>query len=154
MRGFRQGKRQTPQPRLNAGFGGRFGQLQLQAGEREVGCLAPTPGFTSSGNAGRSRPCGLRKAAKLRWVACASCFEIVGCCAGFSLRSGALTGGDDVVQELRRKTRKKPCVKGRIGKTRRESAGYSLWVVVLMLLTEQGGDCNGKETSQRRRQHP
>ena len=34
------------------------------------------------------------------------------------------------------------------------SAGYSLCVVVLMLLTEQGGDCNGKETGQRRRQHP
>ena len=42
---------------------------------------------------------------------------------------------------------KKPCVKGRIGKTRRESPGYSLYVVVLMVLTEQGGDCNGKETS-------
>ena len=61
-----------------------FGQLQLQAGEREVGCLAPTPGFTSSGNAGRSRPCGLRGTANLRWVACASCFDLVGCSAYFA----------------------------------------------------------------------
>lgn len=79
-----------------------------------MGCLAPTPGFTSPGNAGRSRPSGLRNAEKLRWVACASGFEIVGCCAGFALGSGALTGVDDVVQELRRKTMKKRGAKGRI----------------------------------------
>ena len=100
-----------------------------------MGCLAPTPGFTSSGNAGRSRGCGLRNAEKLRWVACASCFEIVGCCDGFAQYFGALTAVAAGVQKLRRKTRKKLRVKGRIGKTRRESPGYSLWVVVLMLLT-------------------
>ena len=76
---------------------GRFGQLQLQAGEREVGCLAPTPGFTSSGNAGRSRGCGLRGTENLGWVASASCFEIVGCYAGFPLHSGSLTGVAAVV---------------------------------------------------------
>ena len=74
--------------RIQAGFG----QLQLQAGEREVGCLAPTPGFTSSGNAGRSRGCGHRGTGNLRWVACASCFEIVGCSAWFARYFGALTG--------------------------------------------------------------
>ena len=102
-----------------------------------MGCLSPTPGFTSSGNAGRSRPGGLRNAAKLRWVASASGFEIVGCCDGFSLRFRALTAVVAFMQKLRRKTMKKPCVKGRIGKTRRESPGYSLWVVVLMLLTKE-----------------
>ena len=112
VRGFQRGKRQTPQARF-APDGGRFRQLQLQAGEREVGCLAPTPGFTSSGNAGRSRGCGPRGAAKLRWVAWASSFEIVGCYAGFSLCSGALTGVAALEQELRRKTMKKPRVKGR-----------------------------------------
>ena len=61
----------------------------------------------------------------------------MGCCDGFSLCSGALTGVADVVQKLRRKTRKKLRVKGRIGKTRRESPGYSLWVVVLVLLTKE-----------------
>ena len=102
-----------------------------------MGCLAPTPGFTSSGNAGRSRPCGLRGIANLKWVASASCFEIVGCCDGFSLCFRALTAVAAFMQKLRRKTMKKPCVKGRIGKTRRESPGYSLWVVVLMLLTKE-----------------
>ena len=79
-----------------------------------MGCLAPTPGFTSSGNAGRSRGCGLRGTENLRWVASASCFEIVGCCAGFALRSGALTAVAAGVQELRRKTMKKHGAKGRI----------------------------------------
>lgn len=79
-----------------------------------MGCLAPTPGFTSPGNAGRSRGCGLRGAANLRWVASAFRFEIVGCCDGFALRSGALTGVAAGVQELRRKTMKKRGAKGRI----------------------------------------
>ena len=78
-----------------------------------MGCLAPTPGFTSSGNAGRSRGCGLREAGNLRWVASASGFEIVGCCAGFARCSGAVTGVVDLAQELRRKTMKKLHVKGR-----------------------------------------
>ena len=153
MSGFRQGKRRTPQPRFRAGFCAEFGQLQLQAGEREVGCLAPTPGFTSSGNAGRSRGYGLRKAANLRWVACASCFKIMGCSSYFARCSELLTAVVAFMQKLRRKTMKKPCVKGRIGKTRRESPGYSLYVVVLMLLTEQGGGCDGK-TGSRGREHP
>ena len=118
-----------------------------------MGCLAPTPGFTSSGNAGRSRPGGLRNAEKLRWVACASCFKIMGCSSYFARCFEALTGVVAFMQKLRRKTRKKPCVKGRIGKTRRESPGYSLYVVVLMLLTEQGGGCDGKKSS-RGREHP
>ena len=79
-----------------------------------MGCLAPTPGFTSSGNAGRSRPGGLRNAAKLRWVACASGFEIVGCCDGFAQYFGALTAVAAGVQKLRRKTMKKCGAKGRI----------------------------------------
>ena len=79
-----------------------------------MGCLAPTPGFTSPGNAGRLRGRGLREAANLRWVASASRFEIVGCYAGCSLCSGALTGVADLAQELRRKTMKKRRVKGRI----------------------------------------
>lgn len=95
-------------------IGGRFGQLQLQAGEREVGCLAPTPGFTSSGNAGRSRHGGLRNAANLGEIASASCFEIVGCSAGFPLRFEALTGVVAFMQELCRKTMKKRGAKGRI----------------------------------------
>ena len=91
VRGFQREECQTLGPvlrRIQAGFG----QLQLQAGEREVGCLAPTSGFTSSGNAGRSRGYGPRGAGNCRWVASATSFEIVGCCAGFPLRSGALTG--------------------------------------------------------------
>ena len=79
-----------------------------------MGCLAPTPGLTSSGNAGRSRGCGLRNAAILRWVASASYFEIVGCSAGFALRSGPLTAVADLARKLRRKTMKKRRVKGRI----------------------------------------
>ena len=79
-----------------------------------MGCLAPTPGFTSSGNAGRSRPCGLRGTGNLRWVASASCLEIVGCYAGFALRFGPLTVVAAGVQELRRKTMKKRGAKGRI----------------------------------------
>lgn len=79
-----------------------------------MGCLAPTPGFTSSGNAGRSRGCGLRGAANLRWVASASCFEIVGCCAGFVRNFGAVTAVAALAQELRRKTMKKRGAKGRI----------------------------------------
>ena len=79
-----------------------------------MGCLAPTSGFTSSGNAGRSRGCGLRGDGNCRWVASASCFEIVGCYTGFSLRFRALTVVAAGVQELRRKTMKKHGAKGRI----------------------------------------
>ena len=79
-----------------------------------MGCLAPTPGFTSSGNAGRSRGCGLRGTAKLRWVASASGFEIVGCYPRLPRYLGALTGVAAGIQELRRKTMKKRGAKGRI----------------------------------------
>ena len=79
-----------------------------------MGCLAPTSGFTSSGNAGRSRPGGLRNAGNIRWVASTFRFEIVGCYAGFALRSGALTAVAALAQKLRRKTMKKRGAKGRI----------------------------------------
>ena len=79
-----------------------------------MGCLAPTPGFTSSGNAGRSRGCGLREAANLRWVAWSSCLKIMGCSAYFARCSEPLTAVADLVQELRRKTMKKRGAKGRI----------------------------------------
>ena len=79
-----------------------------------MGCLAPTPGFTSSGNAGRSRGYGLRNAANLRWVAFHSQEKLVGCCAGFALRFGALTAVAAGIQKLRRKTMKKRGAKGRI----------------------------------------
>ena len=94
-----------------------------------MGCLAPTPGFTSSGNAGRSRPCGLRGIANLKWVASASCLEIVGCYAGFALRFGALTAVAAGIQKLRRKTMKKRWVKGRIGKTQKKTLAIlsALW---------------------------
>lgn len=65
-----------------------------------------TPGVQGGG--------GLRGTENLRWVACASCFELVGCCAGFALRFGPLTAVADLVQELRRKTMKKRGAKGRI----------------------------------------
>ena len=79
-----------------------------------MGCLAPTSGFTSPGNAGRLRGCGLRRAVNLRWVAWASGFELVGCCDGFAQYFGALTAVAAGVQKLRRKTMKKRGAKGRI----------------------------------------
>ena len=57
-----------------------------------MGCFRTHPVLTSSGNAGRSRPCGLCSSLKTGWVAGASGVEIVGCGACFSRRFGALTG--------------------------------------------------------------
>ena len=85
------------------------------ASRRKGGGLPCThPGFTSSGNAGRSRGRGLRGDGNCRWVASASCFEIVGCSAGFSRYFGAVTAVAALAQELRRKTMKKHGAKGRI----------------------------------------
>ena len=114
VRCFQQRKCQTPQPRFCAGFGGDLGNCSCKQEKGKWVALHPPPGFTSPGNAGRSRGCGLRGAANLRWVASAFRFEIVGCCDGFALRSGALTGVAAGVQELRRKTMKKRGAKGRI----------------------------------------
>lgn len=74
----------------------------------------PPPGFTSSGNAGRSRGCALRGTAKLMWVASTSYFEIVGCCDGFALLCEPLAAVAALAQELRRKTMKKRGAKSRI----------------------------------------
>ena len=98
VRCFQQRKCQTPQPRFCAGFGDDVGNCSCKQEKGRWVALHPPPGFTSPGNAGRSRGCGFRRAANLRWVASDSCFEIVGCYTGFALCSGALTGVVDLAR--------------------------------------------------------